>query len=129
MKTIDLCLSALALVTVAFIPGPIQADELEGLDVTMEVIDDISALDVASAEIEARDAGGGQGDVNPEHELVQERDDDREDSEDWPAEELSDGFDHDEDFDDETLDAEDDFEYEEGEAVDTDVYDEPAGAP
>jgi hypothetical protein len=129
LKTIDVCISTLALVTVAFVSGPIRADDLDDLDVTMEVIDDTSALDIAIAEMKATSAGRGQGDESPEYEVAGEHASRDEDSGDGLMGENSDSFDHDEDFDDEMLDAEDDFEYEEGEAVDIDAYDETAGAP
>ena len=140
MKPINLFVATLMLTCVAFFPGTARADDLDDLDVTMEVIDDIADIGVAVTEMRGPEAGGpeepevesddademGSND-DAEHDAGAGSDDEEEfenELEDESDEEFEDEFEHDEDFDDEELDEEDDFEHEEGEDVEYDEYDE-----
>ena len=125
MKAIGLFVATLVLASPALLPGSADAGELDDLDVTMDVIDDMSDLDDALAEIEGADINEGRDHEDPGYSVTRRSEAEYED--DFTGEEG--GFEHDEDFDDEPLDAEDDFETEEGEDVDLDEYDEAAGAP
>lgn len=132
MKPINLFFATLVLACFAFFPGAVHADDLDDLDVTMEVIDDVAGLDFAIAEMEGPDDVGDFDDgadeeseydgVEGEEEPVPE--DDYDEIEDEFENDMEGDFEHDEDFDDEELDEEDDFEHEEGEDVDDDEYDE-----
>jgi hypothetical protein len=124
MKAIGLFVATLVLASPALLPGSTHAGELDDLDVTMAVIDDMANLDEALAEIEGTDIDGERDREEPGYGAARRGEAEYEDG--FTREEG--GFEHDEDFDDEALDAEDDFETEEGEDVDLDEYDEPARA-
>jgi hypothetical protein len=133
MKQLTIFLATLVLTGLALSPAAARADDLDDLEVTMEVFDDLSDLD---GEI-ARMDGPDHDDVEAgEDDFEEEMDDD--DAEDGSgagsevefADEdnigaLEDDFEEDADFDDESeLNEEDDFEEDEGEDLDEDEYDE-----
>ena len=89
MKQMNLLLAVFVLTLMALTPAAARADEdLDDLDVTLIVLDDVSDLDEAIAEMDGRD------------------DDDVED-EDWEDE-----YEEDEDYDDDESEAEDESEEE-----------------
>jgi hypothetical protein len=141
MKQFNVFVATLVLTCFAFLPTMAHADDLDGLDVTMEVMDDISDIGDTISEMRGPEDGdaplpGGddvsdrEGDESEESlygdfdgEESGEGEDEFGDVED-EFEAPEDDFGHDDDFDESDLDEDDDFEDEEGEDVDDDEFDE-----
>lgn len=91
-------------------PGPVRADQLEGLDQTMQVIDDVAGLDKAAAYFKVPEE---EADAAPSPEVA--------DNEAIDSAGFDDDFEHDVEFEEELLLDEDDFE--DGDDVDDDRID------
>jgi cytochrome c556 len=142
MKHLNVLITTMVLTCFAFMPaGARAAADLEDLEVTMDIMDDISSVDSSIAMMEGPDGGniarfeaqasGLNEDVERDvdiNEDVSDRgeaggDEFGDDDEEFEA--HADDFGDDSDFDeDHDLDDEDDFEEEEGEDIDDDEYDD-----
>jgi hypothetical protein len=98
-----------------FPASSLAKDELDDLAVTMEVIDDVSEIDDALAEIRA----AGSDDPPAVDETYTQGFDEA-------GRDYDDGFDNRAAFDDEDLEDEDAFEEDEGESIEDDTYDDGA---
>jgi len=90
---------------------PARADKLEGLDNTMQVLDDIDDLDKTAAYLRVPDVD----DDNPDGEV------------DESAANFDSDFEHDAEFEEDLMQNEDDFE--DGDDVDDDRISAPTGTP
>ena len=127
MRPVILFITTFFLTGVVIFPGVVRADDLDDLDVTMEIIDDVSGFDFNVAEMEGPDGASlddGDDYLKDESGEESEQDDSGDEIEDSFDDDMDDAFEHDEDFDDEELDEEDEFEHEEGEDIDDDEYDD-----
>ena len=131
MKLTNLTLTVFVLTLMAFISVGARADEDMGdLDATMIVLDDVSDLDDAIAEIGGPDDDRVK-DVDWEYEYEEDSDDSNDASEarDESAEgfrdALVDEFEGDEENEEDAFEDEDDFE--DGEDVDDDAFDDKDG--
>ena len=97
-----ICVLALT-IGLAIFPLTARADKLEGLDITMQVLDDIADLDKTAAYLRVPDAADG----NPEDEA------------DESAASFDDDFEHDIELEEDLMQDEDDFE--DGDDVDADT--------
>jgi hypothetical protein len=132
MKHFNIFIAVLALTFVSFFPVAVRADEgLEGLDVTMMVLDDASDLEESINEMDGPDDSDlrdddweGRGEDEIVVDLEDEADEESEDEADEEFEdEMEDQYEGDDFIEDEDeMDEEDDFE--DGEDVDEDEFDE-----
>ncbi|MDH5620773.1 MAG: hypothetical protein OEY74_01720, partial [Gammaproteobacteria bacterium] len=107
MKQLNILIAVLALTLIAFFPVAARADEdLEGLDVTMIVVDDEGDLEDSINEMEGPDDGDvddddweDDGDHEDEYEDESDSNDDDSASEDEFEDEVEDEMDHDSDDD------------------------------
>lgn len=132
MKQLTICLATLVLTCFALAPAAARADELDDLEVTMEVFDDLGQIDGEIAEMDGPDRDDMRaGEEYLEEEEVDEADegsaeDDYGLEQEDEFDEYVDDFEDDSDFEDESdLHEEDDFEEDEGEDLDEDEYDLP----
>jgi len=134
MKQFNVFVATLVLTCFAFLPTTAHADDLDGLDVTMEVMDDISEIGDTISEMQGPedgdvplpggdDVGDREGDESEES-LYGDFDGERSGEGEDEFEAPEDDFGHDDDFDESDLEEDDDFEDEEGEDVDDDEFDE-----
>ena len=123
MKGFRLLIASTAMTCLTF--GPLTALADDELEVTMEVIDDLSDID--DEIVEMRGPSGDEDGLEDELELVADADDDisAEEFADDFDEEIEDGFEHDDGLDEIDDDFEADDDLEEGEDVDEDRFDEP----
>jgi hypothetical protein len=139
MKQLNLLVAVMALTVMAFLPAAARADDaLEGLDVTVFVLDDVRDLDEAMHDMDGPD----DGDVHRDDWEDDGRDEDESDNRgsgevgtddpvqaegesggDFADEEWGDGFAHDAD-DEDQMEHEDDFE--DGEDIDFDEFHDDA---
>lgn len=150
MKQLNVFVATLVLTCFAFLPATARAANLDDLEVTMEVMDNVADFDFAMAEMRGPEALESDGDMGgesdddgeddhgedePDHdESVAGLDDEESDhGEDGDAgfgddeeelEEHIDDFEDDGDFDEEDLDEEDEDIDDEGEDIDDDEIDE-----
>ena len=131
MKLPNLTLIVFVLTLMALVAVGARADEdMDGLDLTMIVLDDVSDLDDAIAEMGGPDDDGVK-DVDWEYEYEEDSDDNNDKSEarDRSAERFEDQFDDefegDVENEEEAFGDEDDFE--DGEDVDDDAFDDKDG--
>lgn len=108
MSRVFLTMAALAVLGVS--PGPVRADRLEGLDQTMQVIDDVEGLEKAAAYLRVPEE---EADAAPSPEEA--------DNEAIDKAGFDDDFEHDIEFEEELMQDEDDFE--DGDDVDDDRLD------
>lgn len=146
MKPFNVFLAVVVLALAAFLPAAARADEMDDLDVTMEVVDDVNDLEEKIAEMRGPDdvvAKGGQedgddepgGQDEPWHDGADDRSEGEsgegpeDESEDEGDEGFDDDFEDEEEFendedelDEEEMEHEDDFE--DGDDVDQDEFDD-----
>lgn len=123
MKPLNLSLTLLVLTLMAFIPAGARADEdMDGLDATMIVLDDVSDLDEAIAEIDGPDDDDVE-DVDWEYEYEENTGRvDKPAGGGEPEEGFEDEFEGDQENEEDAFEEEDDFE--DGEDVDDDAFDD-----
>lgn len=105
-----ICVLTLSIVLATF-SLPARADKLEGLDDTMQVLDDIHDLDKTAAYLRVPD----EDDDNPDGEI------------DEAAASFDSEFEHDVELEEDLMQNEDDFE--DGDDVDDDRISAPTGTP
>ena len=151
MKQLNVFLTSLVLTCLAMVPAIATADDLDDLDVTMTVVDDLDGIDDVVTEMrgpEDGNDGDSDDDVNDDAEDdfsdESDRDDDREDGGDESGEDESgedesgedesdeddsrfedqeDSFVTDDDFSEEDDDFAEEGDFEEGDSIDDDEYD------
>lgn len=115
----------IALLTLALLPPVIVADEFEDLDVTMEILESESELDVLVSQMRGPERSGADRDLGEE--------DDKGEAKDSPFEEnefaADDDFERDNLFRRQGLTEEDDFESLEGEDQNLDLPPPPEPVP
>ena len=99
----------------ATFPSTARADRLEGLDNTMQVLDDIEDLDKTAAYLRVPDEGVGKPDGAADESAATDN----------PS--FDDGFEHDVEFEEDLMEDEDDFE--DGDDVDDDRISAPSATP
>jgi len=105
MKQFNVFLTTLILTCFALLPGIASAGDLDDLDVTMEVVDNIGDISDVVAEMDGPDDGHASDDES-----------DADDYEDG----AGDDFASDDDFDEENDDFAEEHDFEEGEDIDDD---------
>lgn len=134
MKQINVLTAALILASLSLLPAAVNAQELDDLDVTMEVVDDVEGIDDVVTEMRGPQTTDGEsgegafGDEESDGPSDQQTDGNSEEEvaeEDQRFEEQEDKFVMDEDFDESVDNLSGEGDFDEGEDIDDDRYDIP----